>query len=146
MKKLLLLIPLYAGFLTYMCLNLVWGQTGLVTLGKLDSYRSALSQNLEDLERIYGGLFNEVKALSGNQEVIRLHARELGYFYKNEKVLKFQGMAPKKSFYRVGSVLELNLQNDDPRPAFLLAAALVAALLAAALFLFNRSSHAHLPH
>jgi cell division protein FtsB len=106
MIKIKLFISLYIGFIVYIALNSFFGSGGYFDYISLAQYKDRLKENLRELEIIYHDLFYDLKSLKSDAHVVKLYARELGFFAPDEHVIKFQGMGPQKIFYKVGTVLK----------------------------------------
>ncbi|MBN1799199.1 MAG: septum formation initiator family protein [Spirochaetales bacterium] len=113
MLKTKLFISLYIGFLVYIALKSFFGAGGFFDYISSVQYKDKLNQNLQELEIIYHDLFHDLKSLKSNAHIVKLYSRELGYFESDEHVIKFQGMGPKKIFYKVGTVLKRNQALKD---------------------------------
>ncbi len=134
MIKTKLFISLYIGFLVYIVLKSFFGVGGLFDCASSVQYKDILNKNLKELEIIYHDLFHDLKSLKSNAHIVKLYSRELGYFEADEHVIKFQGMGPKKSFYKVGTILRRNQAPKKETQVFFISVGFAVFLV---IFLFS---------
>jgi len=100
-----LAIYLALGFAFASLLQLVFGAGGVLEYGASARHRTLLEQNIEELKRANLQLLGELEALRSDPELLRLQARELGYFRENEYVIRVEGSSPPKNSYAVGRLI-----------------------------------------
>ncbi len=99
------LLPLYAGYIFYLLLNLVFGSAGILSMRDLGEYREMLEENIETIKENHEVLAAEFEGLKSNAETLALQARNIGYYRPEEGVIEVEGFSPKKNFYPVGKLL-----------------------------------------
>ncbi|MEW5814339.1 MAG: septum formation initiator family protein [Spirochaetota bacterium] len=113
-----LFFSIYAGFLVYSLLIFVGGNTGILAMKKILQNRAEIQNNIEELEKINRQLASRLESLRSDTRLLKLYARELGYFDKNEKIVKISGYRSQGSFYAVGRLLKEEAENPSLKPAF----------------------------
>ena len=113
-----ILLSGYIGFLVFITLSLFFAQGGLLEARDLSFYKSYLEKNIEDLKEINQDLTQELKALSTSPDTLKLHARDYGYYEKDERVIKVQGAPQGRQYYKLGTLLKRNSTPPAPNPAF----------------------------
>ncbi len=71
-----------------------------------------MAANIEELKRINSGLRREVESLGSDPERVALEARRLGYFREGQRVVRFQGEAPRPSSYILGALVRVQLPRQ----------------------------------
>ena len=109
------LLSLYLGFILFSVLNFFWGNSGLFSFRAIEKSKQGLEENLQSLEEINERHNHELDVLRKNPEIIRLYARELGYYKEGETVVKLEGYSPKKQSYEVGKIIKVEFKSRDNR-------------------------------
>ena len=111
-----LLYSIFIGLAIYSLLTFSEGDTGLKAMNKVESYKNQLNTNLETIRKINEELTIEFDALSSDSEMIKLKARALGYFDKNDHLVHIENFNPGYNEYKPGFVLKKEyLSNIDER-------------------------------
>ncbi|RKX79968.1 MAG: hypothetical protein DRP87_01065 [Spirochaetes bacterium] len=113
-----LFLALYTGFAVYSVLTFFFGNTGILAMKELEEYRDKLYENNRELEKINRQLSVELDALQSDPNLIRLHARRLGYFEEEERVIKLRGFKPDAGYYTIGKMITFRKSGIDLRPLF----------------------------
>ena len=101
-----MLYSLYITFCVYSVLTLVWGSNGILEMRKLENFRYSIEKNIGNLETLHGDLADELDRLKSSSELIRLRSRELGYFEKDEVIIRIAGYHKLTNFYSVGRLIK----------------------------------------
>jgi cell division protein FtsB len=112
MKAARLLLLLSAGFLLRSLSLFLWGNGGLGDYRKVEAGRAQLAANIEELKRINLGLRQEVESLGSDAERVALEARRLGYFREGQRVVRFQGEAPRPSSFTLGALVRVQAPRE----------------------------------
>jgi len=99
-------LSLYLGIVVGFALLFTLGDAGLSEYRELRSYKQSLEDNIAELEQIHWHLQEELRSLATDPEKVRLLARELGYYGRDDGIVRVEGRPPRSSFYRVGRILE----------------------------------------
>jgi hypothetical protein len=141
-----LLLSGYLGFIVFIALSLLFGQTGLIGFKDINEYKGFLQDNIDELIEINRNLTSDLKALSTSPETLKLYAREFGYFEKNEEVVKIQGAPEVNRYFKLGSLLKRNDVPNGPSPLLHIIGFTVAFISFGLSFFFMRKQkHAHFP-
>ncbi|HOV62566.1 MAG TPA: septum formation initiator family protein [Spirochaetia bacterium] len=132
-------LSLYAGFVTYIMINLIWGPGGYIDYRTLREYHTALSENITELNAIHGELNQELEELKSDADRIALEARALGYFRANEGIIRVPGYTAAEKSYSMGSLIT-HYETPKKEPEFLRAATLSAFLLSYILLSIGRGT------
>ena len=114
MKAARLVLLLSVGFLLRSLSLFLWGSGGLSDYRKVEAGRGQLSANIEELKRINSGLRREVESLGSDPERVALEARQLGYFREGQRVVRFQGQAPRPSYFTLGALVRVQVPRERP--------------------------------
>ncbi len=117
-KALLLLMPVYLGYLIYSALNLFYGSCGVVAMRDLEEYRETLIKNIAEIEENQEELEGELSALKSSVEKVAVEAREVGYYRVNEGIIEISGYRQSKNFYTVGRLLAPSQKPALKKPVF----------------------------
>jgi cell division protein FtsB len=93
------------GFVFASVLQFLFGSGGILEYRASSGYRGQLERNIEELKRINLQLLQELDGLRSDPELLRLQARQLGYFRANEHVIRIEGTPPPKNFYTIGKII-----------------------------------------
>ena len=118
MKISYLLYTLFAALAIYSLLIFSGGDTGLKAMSKVESYRSSLNSNLESIREINEELTIEFDALSADSEMIKLKARALGYFDKNDHLVHIENWNPGYNEYKPGFIIKKEYLTDIDEKQF----------------------------
>lgn len=128
-----ILLSLYFGYVMYSLLMLVYGQSGVLAMRNLESYKMKLQYNLEEIRDANTSLLNEIDFLRSESEYIRLEARKIGFFDAAEGIIHIEGYEQRKDHYTVGRIMRWEIPETQKKPLFR-TISLAAALL---VFLFS---------
>ena len=112
MKAARLVLLLSVGFLLRSLALFLWGNGGLGDYRKVEAGRVQLAANIEELKQINSGLRREVESLGSDPERVALEARRLGYFREGQRVVRFQGVAPRPSSYTLGALVRVQVPRE----------------------------------
>lgn len=100
-----LAVYLAIGFGVASLLTFLFGEGGVLEYRGAVGYRRQLEQNIGELKRINGQLLEDLEALRSDPELLRLQARQLGYFREDEHVVRIQGRTQPSNFYAIGRII-----------------------------------------
>lgn len=100
-----LILYVAVGYVFASLLAFVFGAGGLLEYRTSAGYREQLQRNIEELEGSNLRLLAELEALRSDPELLRLRARELGYFREDERVIRIEGAGAPRNFYEVGRLI-----------------------------------------
>lgn len=99
------LVSAFLGTLVYASLVLFGGQSGRKCYEDLYEQKKIISRATTQMELLNSNLDIECKALRKDKEVIAAYARQLGYVFPGEHLVKIKGLSlNQNSLYDVGSV------------------------------------------
>ncbi|MBN1409829.1 MAG: septum formation initiator family protein [Spirochaetales bacterium] len=110
MKLFNLIVSIYLSVILSALLVFFFGEQGLIEYNDLSEKKRLLSMNIEKLKEKNQILISKLNELNTNSETIKLLARELGYYGKNEDLIRIQGYKPQKTYYNAGSIIKINLR------------------------------------
>ena len=87
-------------------LILFFGNEGYYEYLELAKHKDTLKMNIAELKSINKSLLEKLYLLSSNPEVLRILARELGYFEENENIIVFDKDFENRYFYEVGKLIQ----------------------------------------
>ena len=141
MKRVLpLFYSAYIGICIYSVLNIFFGVSGIIAFKKLDEFKHGVEKNLTILENRYLDFGKELNLLTSSSEVIRLKARELGYFEDNEIVIKVVGLEDKRNFHSVGRMIKYSDGDIDRKSLFRTISLISALTFLLIIIIFKRKS------
>ncbi|MBN1698165.1 MAG: septum formation initiator family protein [Spirochaetales bacterium] len=106
MKLSHIVLIIYLGLIIGSLLIFFLGDEGWYQYKVLLNHEEKLKKNLEHLKQTHSDLSRQLEALRTSPEVIRLLARELGYYRPDETVININGSRPTHNFYEVGKLLK----------------------------------------
>jgi cell division protein FtsB len=112
MKAARLVLLLSVGFMLRSLALFLWGGGGLGDYRRVEAGREQLAANIEELKRINSGLRREVESLGSDPERVLLEARRLGYFREGQRVVRFQGLAPRPSSFTLGALVRVETPRE----------------------------------
>lgn len=115
MRLFRIVLSLYITLLIIFLFEFTVGQAGIFAYRSLAAYHELLLNNMAELEAINGKLNREFKQLATNPEKVRLEARELGYFKREERLLKIEGRQNDKRYFAVGRIMKRSIERPDLR-------------------------------
>ena len=98
----------YMGFVLYSFLNFISGDRGVKAMYDLYRFEQKAAGNLNELKRNNRELTAELKSLKSSSELIRIKARGLGYFTRNEKAVFVKGINRNIPDYQAGKIMYWN--------------------------------------
>jgi len=122
MKISKLLYSLLIGLTIYSLLIFYEGDTGLKALAKVENYRKVLNDNLDNIRDINEGLTVEFDSLSTDNDLIKLKARALGYFEREDHLVHITNWNPDYNEYKPGHVIKQEYLTDVDEKSFRLMA------------------------
>jgi cell division protein FtsB len=108
MNNVKFLLSVSIGILAYVLIVIFAGPDGLWAYNQLGEQKNILSINVEKIQKINDNLYLDHKALENDVGMITSRARNLGFIYEGEKLIKINGIAENNvSVYDTGSVVKL---------------------------------------
>ena len=98
-----ILVSIYVAFIVYTLVVLVWGAAGILETSRLKDYKDKLLQNTIELSQISNQLAIQSNRLRTEQRLIKLKARDLGFFDDGEGQVIIRGYHKNNINYSVGS-------------------------------------------
>lgn len=129
MKPRQFVIAAAGGLIVYLLLTLFLGPSGFSRHSSRMNYHRQIRANIADLEEREKLLLDELDALHGSSDKIRLLARELGYYEPLERRIVTRNNARTTDTSSPGRLVSRRFEAADPRPALRLAALVVGAAL-----------------
>jgi len=96
----------------YSLLSAVWGPGGSVATESLQKYQVELSQNISLLEDTNIRLQGKLDRMSGDHEVLRVHAHESGMLSNNEDRVRLENMSINENQASPGSILRRPVRSE----------------------------------
>jgi hypothetical protein len=136
-------LALYAGFLTYLLASVLLGPASPSSMRALAEERSRIQANLEDLRRLKADYERRIGALRSDPSAQALAARSLGYLAQGERLVRVEGLPPKKRRAVAGRILSLKEGSAPGRALALpIGASVFALVLLAGAVVTKESNHA----
>jgi len=117
-KTLMLLLPVYLGYLIYSVLHIFYGNCGVVAMRELEAYRETLVKNIAEIEENQEELALELFSLKRSVEKVALEARNIGFFRENEGIIEISGYEQPRNFYTLGRLLAPSKKAAFKKPLF----------------------------
>jgi len=108
MKPTVLIVPLYAMFMTFSILSLFFGQTGVVALERLEDRNRTLARNLDDLEIKHNDLMARFSTLRSDPEALVIESRSIGLYRNSDYIVRFNRIDSSPLIPDAGGVLNLS--------------------------------------
>lgn len=119
MKPSWLVVATFLGLGTYLFLELLVGQYGLVAFRVLQRFRERAVVELEEVQDRTELLRREVRLLTTDGETVHLEARDIGLVGENEVVVRIGERDPRSRHrYQPGAVPARMPRVRDHRPLF----------------------------
>lgn len=112
MKISKLFYSLFLGLSIYSLLVFSDGDTGLKAMTKVELYRDQLNSNLDTIRKINNDLTINFDSLSSDSEMIKLKARALGYFDKDDHLVHVTNWNPDYNEYKPGHIIKKEYLSD----------------------------------
>ena len=112
------LYAVYMGFIVYSFMNFIAGDRGVKAMYDLYRFEQKAVRNLNDLKQNNRVLSSELKSLKSSSELIRIKARGLGYFGRNEKAVFVKGINRAIPDYQAGKILYWNEKVSNRKRIF----------------------------
>jgi cell division protein FtsB len=138
-------LSFYVLFVGLTVTNIVYGKGGIVQLKELGKYKTELESNISDLGKSRAKLERNLYSVQTSGDYLVLSAREIGYFEKNQGVIRFGYPLGNIEDNNYGHIIPVkNYSKIDRRQQhlFVLLAALVTYLLTT-LFFRKRKNNDH---
>lgn len=102
------LLSISIGILVYVLVATFAGPDGIWAYNQLSEQKNVLSTNVEKVQKINDTLILDHRALENDVGIITSKARNLGFIYEGEKLVKISGISEKGvSVYDTGSIVKL---------------------------------------
>ncbi|POR01804.1 hypothetical protein AU468_07565 [Alkalispirochaeta sphaeroplastigenens] len=119
MKSSWFVLALALGLGSYLLLELVFGQSGLIAYGAMEKARHQARLEMEAMQEQTAALERYIGLLTTDAETIRLEARDIGYVGPDEVVLRVEGRdARLRHRYQPGIMPSPLPRIRDNRPLF----------------------------
>ena len=106
MTRIKFIISIFIGMTVYVLVSLIGGQYGVWAYDQLKEEKAKIATNVVTVQRINDELKQELLALETDNAIIASRARNLGYIYENEKVVKISGISDKEqNVYNTGVIV-----------------------------------------
>ncbi len=138
MKISRLIYSTFIGFTLYLSLLLIYGETGLSAIKKVESYKELLNLNLNEIQEINEELTVEFNSLSSDNELIKLKARALGYFAREDHIVHISNWNPDINCYNPGHVFKEEYLTEINYNKFRICGFSVSFIVYIFLFLINQ--------
>ena len=120
------LIAAASGVVVYLILSFFFGPGGITRHAARLQYYHEIQANSEDLRRRGEELESEMEALRTSPDLLRLHARTLGYYRPGEQRLVINTIPDLSEPPSPGRLVLRSFAYADPRPALRIAAFVIA--------------------
>lgn len=108
MNNIKFLTSISIGILAYVLISIFAGTDGIWAYNQLNLQKNILSTNVDRITKINDTLILDQIALENDVGIITSKARELGFIYEGEKLIKINGISNnEKSFYDTGAAIVL---------------------------------------
>lgn len=134
------LLALFAAIVAFLSVHLVLSTGVDSDIARLESYRSALEENVAALEALNTELSANAELYEHDARAISVVARELVYYGANERVIRTPGRDPAVRALSPGAVLREQRREHDHRVVSALAAIVVFLLVFFVLVLLEQQS------
>ena len=102
------LLSICVGMLFYVLISVFAGRDGVWAYNQLSEHKNVLSLNLEKVRKINETLKLDYVALDRDVGIITSRARELGYIYEGENLVKINGLQNEEaSVYDTGAFVQM---------------------------------------
>jgi len=136
-------LALYAGFLAYVLASVLLGPASPSSMRALAEERARIQANLEDLRRLKADYERRIGALRSDPSAQALAARSLGYIAPGERIVRVEGLPPKKRRAVAGRILAFKEGAAPGRAlAIPIGAAVFALVLLSGAVIAKESFHA----
>ncbi len=137
------LIPAFLTVFTVYSLGIFFaGETGVLAMDEMMYYRGELRENLSSLEKRHSDLAETMENLRSREDVVRLRARSLEYYGKNEKVVRISGWKNNRyQPYSPGRIIRFERHYTSSKASYRAAAAVGGLGLYILLLLGARRNH-----
>lgn len=103
------LLSISIGILAYVLVTIFAGPDGIWAYNQLSEQKNVLSSNVDKVQKINDALVLDHRALENDVGIITSKARNLGFIYEGEKLVKISGISEKGvSVYDTGSIIKLD--------------------------------------
>ncbi len=108
MTRIKFMISVCIGTFIYILLSITAGRNGFYAYNQLYEQKLRLTSNVASLQKVNDILSAEYEALKTDRAIIESYARNLGFAYENEKIIKITGIGmPEHNVYDTGTVLNV---------------------------------------
>lgn len=109
MTRIKFLLSILIGMAVYVVVSLIGGQNGAWAYNQLNEQKMKIASNVVAVQKLNDELKLELTALENDYAIIASRARNLGYIYDNEKIVKITGISDKEqSVYNTGIIVKRN--------------------------------------
>ena len=98
------LLAAYIGFIFYSIITFFWGDSGIIPMRNLYSYRENLEINFEILREKNRVLESTLNSLQTDPETVRLQARSLGFIEESEVLIIADAFESEQSLFKPGTI------------------------------------------
>ena len=109
MTRIKFMISVCIGTFIYILLSITVGRNGFYAYNQLYEQKLMLTANVASLQKVNDQLSAEYEALKTDRAIIEAYARNLGFSYEGEKIIKITGIGiPEHNVYDTGTVLTVD--------------------------------------
>ncbi len=108
MTRIKFMISVCIGTFIYILLSITAGRNGFYAYNQLYEQKLRLTSNVASLQKVNDQLSAEYDALKTDRAIIESYARNLGFSYENEKIIKISGIGIlEHNVYDTGTVINV---------------------------------------
>lgn len=108
MTRIKFMISVCIGTLVYIIISIIAGRNGIYAYNQLYEQKMRLTSNVAQLQKVNDVLSSECNALRTDRSIIESYARNLGFAYEGEKMIKITGIGIAEHIvYDTGTVVRI---------------------------------------
>lgn len=108
MTRIKFMISVCIGTLVYILISIIAGRNGIYAYNQLYEQKMRLTSNVAQLQKVNDVLSSECNALRTDRSIIESYARNLGFAYEGEKMIKITGIGIAEHIvYDTGTVVRI---------------------------------------
>ena len=108
MTRIKFMVSVCIGTFIYILLSITAGRNGIYAYNQLYEQKMRLTANVAQLQKVNDLLSSECNALRTDRSIIESYARNLGFSYEGEKIIKITGMGiTENNVYDTGTVVRI---------------------------------------
>jgi len=108
MTRMKFMISVCIGTFIYILFSITAGSNGFYAYNQLYEQKMRLTANVSSLTKVNDQLLSEYDALKNDRSIIEAYARNLGYSYDSERIIKITGIGiSEHNVYDTGAVIRI---------------------------------------